>query len=37
LGFAHFKLGEAHGAGMFECSRRAEELPEFSGDDDADD
>jgi hypothetical protein len=36
LGFARFKLGESEGAGMFECSRRAEALPD-SGDDDAED
>jgi hypothetical protein len=36
LGFARFKLDESEGAGMFECSRRAEELP-GSGDDDAED
>lgn len=36
LGFAHFKLGESEGAGMFECSRRAEVLPD-SADDDAED
>jgi hypothetical protein len=35
LGFARFKLGESEGAGMFECSRRAEELP--GDDDDAED
>ncbi|HXR25941.1 MAG TPA: hypothetical protein VN742_11310, partial [Candidatus Binataceae bacterium] len=37
LGFAHFKLGESQGAGMFECSRRAEVLPDAAGDDDAED
>ncbi|HVN29539.1 MAG TPA: hypothetical protein VMT64_13670, partial [Candidatus Binataceae bacterium] len=37
LGFARFKMGEAEGAGMFECSRRAEELPGSLGDDDAED
>jgi hypothetical protein len=33
LGFARFRLGESEGAGMFECSRRAEALPDSSGDD----
>ncbi len=33
LGFAHFKLGESEGAGMFECSRRAEVLPDSADDD----
>jgi hypothetical protein len=37
LGFARFKMGDAEGAGMFECSRRAEELPESAGDDDVED
>jgi hypothetical protein len=37
LGFAHFRLGESEGAGMFECSRRAEELPDSADDDDAED
>jgi len=37
LGFARFKLGEVEGAGMFECSRRADELPHSSGDDDTED
>ncbi len=37
LGFAHFKLGDAEGAGMFECSRRAEVLPDSAGEDDAED
>lgn len=37
LGFARFKLGESEGAGMFECSRRAEALPDLTGDDDAED
>ena len=37
LGFARFKMGDAEGAGMFECSRRAEELPQSAGDDDVED
>jgi len=37
LGFARFRLGESEGAGMFECSRRAEELPDSAGDEDAED
>jgi hypothetical protein len=37
LGFARFRLGESEGAGMFEYSRRAEELPDSAGDDDAED
>jgi hypothetical protein len=37
LGFARFRLGESEGAGMFECSRRAGELPDSAGDDDAED
>jgi hypothetical protein len=37
LGFAHFKLGESEGAGMFECSRRAEVLPDSAGEDEAED
>ncbi|HLI80356.1 MAG TPA: hypothetical protein VKV03_10260 [Candidatus Binataceae bacterium] len=37
LGFARFRLGESEGAGMFECSRRAETLPDSTGDDDAED
>ncbi len=37
LGFAYFKLGDAEGAGMFECSRRAEVLPDSAGDDEAED
>jgi hypothetical protein len=37
LGFAHFKLGETEGAGMFECSQRAEVLPDSAGEDDAED
>ena len=37
LGFAHFKLGDSEGAGMFECSRRAEVLPDSAGEDDAED
>ncbi len=36
LGFARFRLGESEGAGMFECSRRAEELPDSAGDDSED-
>ncbi len=37
LGFAHFKLDDLEGAGMFECSRRAEVLPDSAGEDDAED
>jgi hypothetical protein len=37
LGFAHFRLGDANGAGMFEYSRRAEVLPDAAGADDAED
>jgi hypothetical protein len=37
LGFARFRLGQSEGAGMFECSRRAEALPESLGDDDVED
>lgn len=37
LGFARFRLGESEGAGMFECSRRADEVPDSAGDDDAED
>ncbi len=37
LGFARFRLGESEGAGMFECSRRAEELPDSAGDEEAED
>jgi hypothetical protein len=37
LGFARFKFGDYEGAGMFECSRHAEELPDSAGEYDAED
>ena len=37
LGFARFRMGDAEGAGMFESSRRADEVPESTGADDAED
>ncbi len=37
LGFARFRLGDSEGAGMFECSRRAEALPDSAADEDAED
>ena len=37
LGFARYRIGAVEGAGMFECSRRAQALPDSSGDDDTED
>ena len=37
LGFATFKLGPHEGAGMFECSRRTNEIPGSNDDDETDD